>query len=51
MTQKNTDYKLKLLAADPRCRYCDKQLLPVCGLTDYKRSARHRRLEEMENER
>ena len=26
MTWKGTEYKLKLLAADPRCRYCDKEL-------------------------
>ena len=26
MTHKNTDHKLKLLAADPHCRYCEVEL-------------------------
>lgn len=35
MTLKNTDYKLELLAADPRCRYCEKQLTERTATIDH----------------
>ena len=35
MTQKNTKYKLELLEADPRCRYCGKELTERTATIDH----------------
>ena len=35
MTRKNTEYKLELLAADSRCRYCDRELTERTATIDH----------------